>query len=218
MAPEVAKREAETLSAPKLHERHRVMVRYLGKKLCTWCLTPCTGRRSTWCSDECVSAYFLVHDWKAVRAAVFKRDAGVCRHCARDTQRAQETHRKIIHHAMRLAFPDRSYYFSRSVYTLRNHPDARVQRWRDLAVELATSFGFGATQYTDREWWEADHIIERVRGGKDALENLRTLCLRCHKIETARLARERADERRSRVPLGVRLVEPSSWPGQDFSQ
>jgi 5-methylcytosine-specific restriction endonuclease McrA len=43
----------------------------------------------------------------------------------------------------------------------------------------------------------------RHRCGRDTLDNLRTLCLRCHKIETARLARERADERRARVPLGV---------------
>jgi 5-methylcytosine-specific restriction endonuclease McrA len=50
---------------------------------------------------------------------------------------------------------------------------------------------------TSRSWWEADHIIEVVRGGgRLGLENFQTLCVPCHKAKTARLARERAQERR----------------------
>lgn len=36
--------------------------------------------------------------------------------------------------------------------------------------------------------WEADHIVPRSLGGTHDLDNLRTLCLRCHRAETARLA------------------------------
>ncbi|MBU0846685.1 HNH endonuclease [Patescibacteria group bacterium] len=43
--------------------------------------------------------------------------------------------------------------------------------------------------------WQADHIVERVRGGSHELHNLRTLCVPCHKKETARLAHERKVER-----------------------
>lgn len=196
-----AKREAETLPKRKLYQRRRVLVAYAGKSLCTWCCQPVTGRRSSWCSDACVQAFFLTHDWKQIRAAVFARDAGVCRHCARDTEKARAVHREIVRHAMQFHLPGRQYYFSDSVYPLRKSTNPRVVRWRDLAIRLATLCGFGDAQRTDRDWWEADHIIERVRGGRDTLDNLRTLCLRCHKVETARLARERADERRARVPL-----------------
>jgi 5-methylcytosine-specific restriction endonuclease McrA len=113
-------------------------------------------------------------------------------------------HRKIVHHAMSFHCPDRRYYFSDSVYPLRGSPNLRVVRWRDLAIKLAGLCGFGADHNTVRDWWEADHIVERVRGGNNKLENLRTLCLRCHRVETARLARERADERRMvREPRSV---------------
>ena len=40
--------------------------------------------------------------------------------------------------------------------------------------------------------WEADHIVPLVEGGSYGLENLRTLCVPCHKLETAALARRRA--------------------------
>jgi 5-methylcytosine-specific restriction endonuclease McrA len=48
---------------------------------------------------------------------------------------------------------------------------------------------------TERDWWEADHIVPRVRGGTNELTNLHTLCVPCHHRETARLAAERAMER-----------------------
>lgn len=204
LTPAQAKREADTLPKRKLNERRRVMVRYTGKSLCTWCLTPVTGRRSTWCSDACVDAFFMVHDWKQIRAAVLARDKGVCRQCSRDTQKAYEVYLKIIRHAYSIIDPRRGWFsIGTDAYILRSSSDPRVQRWLALAIKLATDFGFGATQSAARDWWEADHIVERVRGGRDHLDNLRTLCLRCHKVETARLARERADERRARIPLSA---------------
>ena len=46
-----------------------------------------------------------------------------------------------------------------------------------------------------RDWWEADHILPRIMGGDNSLENLRTLCVPCHKHETRALASKRAAER-----------------------
>lgn len=40
--------------------------------------------------------------------------------------------------------------------------------------------------------WQADHIVPLVEGGTHDMENLRTLCVPCHKVETAALARRRA--------------------------
>jgi 5-methylcytosine-specific restriction endonuclease McrA len=48
-----------------------------------------------------------------------------------------------------------------------------------------------------RDWWEADHIVERVRGGGTALSNLQSLCSPCHKAKTRRLHGELAAERRA---------------------
>lgn len=55
-----------------------------------------------------------------------------------------------------------------------------------------------------REWWEADHVVPVVLGGVDSLENLRVLCVPCHKAVTAELARRRAEERRD-ARVGARL-------------
>jgi 5-methylcytosine-specific restriction protein A len=198
MLADEAKREAETLSKQSLRRRHSAAVKIAEAKLCTWCLQPVGGRRQCWCSDECVEAWRVIHDWTAMRYRVENRDGGICRNCKRDTFKARLLYQHVLRHAWHL-------YDGR-----RWHPGffpgaplggERVARWRAFAQTLKVAYGLAESQHPDRNWWEADHIHERVRGGKNNLENLRTLCLRCHKAETKRLARERADERRSRVPL-----------------
>lgn len=45
--------------------------------------------------------------------------------------------------------------------------------------------------------WQADHIVPVIEGGGACgLENLRTLCTPCHRLETAALAARRAAARR----------------------
>ena len=44
--------------------------------------------------------------------------------------------------------------------------------------------------YRDRSYWEVDHIVPVAEGGGACgLENLRTLCYRCHPAETGKLRR-----------------------------
>jgi 5-methylcytosine-specific restriction enzyme A len=50
--------------------------------------------------------------------------------------------------------------------------------------------------YTGRSLWEADHIVAVVEGGGECdLSNLRTLCLRCHRMATLGLRLRRAEAR-----------------------
>ena len=50
--------------------------------------------------------------------------------------------------------------------------------------------------YTGRSLWEADHITPVVEGGGECdLSNLRTLCLRCHRMATLGLRLRRAEAR-----------------------
>jgi 5-methylcytosine-specific restriction protein A len=52
--------------------------------------------------------------------------------------------------------------------------------------------------------WDADHIRPWSEGGAElGLENLRTLCLWCHKARTRRWHRERAEARRGQLALQV---------------
>jgi 5-methylcytosine-specific restriction endonuclease McrA len=50
--------------------------------------------------------------------------------------------------------------------------------------------------YTGRSLWEADHIVPVVEGGGECdLSNLRTLCLRCHRMASLGLRLRRAEAR-----------------------
>ncbi len=51
--------------------------------------------------------------------------------------------------------------------------------------------------------WEADHCVEIWEGGKDSIENLQTLCRRCHQRKTsdATPVRAKADRLRARSDL-----------------
>jgi 5-methylcytosine-specific restriction protein A len=64
--------------------------------------------------------------------------------------------------------------------------------------------------YTGRSLWEADHITPVVEGGGECdLSNLRTLCLRCHRMATLGLRLRRA-EARQLARLGERAERASS--------
>lgn len=52
-----------------------------------------------------------------------------------------------------------------------------------------------------RHRWEADHIVPVIEGGEGGLNNLRTLCLACHREATRELRRRLMERRRSQLAL-----------------
>lgn len=150
-------------------------------KLCRWCNQEVKPPRRNWCSKKCVDEYKDLNDWGWILQKVFKRDQGVCAVCRHDTEQL----RRILSQAFRR----------------EDTPMASwVRRYVSLSyvrAELEKRLGFKPAQ----SYWECDHILERVRGGTNAMENLQTLCVPCHKRKTARLARERADERKERIRI-----------------
>jgi 5-methylcytosine-specific restriction endonuclease McrA len=70
-------------------------------------------------------------------------------------------------------------------------------RWDAVAALHVLRRQFGDFD-PERSLWEADHIVPVVLGGGCCdLANLRTLCQRCHKLETRRLAATRVELRRA---------------------
>ncbi len=58
--------------------------------------------------------------------------------------------------------------------------------------------------------WEADHIIPVCEGGGECdLDNYRTLCVPCHKAETAKLAARRAQQRQQEREQAERAKRPT---------
>lgn len=122
---------------------------------------------------------------RVYRGKVEERDRGVCAKCGRDTL---ELARKLT------AILERFY-----AYQATWHEKKRALRWEKLLRRLKL------TRWTCRlrHLWEADHVVPVVEGGPNALENLRTLCLPCHKSETRVLAARRARARRKQLDLAV---------------
>lgn len=57
-------------------------------------------------------------------------------------------------------------------------------------LELRALQSRGVIHRHRKSWWEADHILPVVEGGDSNLENLRTLCIPCHR-DVTRALRER---------------------------
>jgi 5-methylcytosine-specific restriction endonuclease McrA len=107
----------------------------------------------------------------AARERVFERDRGVCARCCRDTL---DLLRRLRNLARR-----------------RPRPEVLVEaRQLALGFEAAVEVGRrGRVLRIRRTLWQADHILPVAEGGGGcSLENLRTLCLPCHRVVTAELA------------------------------
>lgn len=149
-----------------------------GKKLCRKCGKELSGRRTSWCSDECKFEALTICYPSFARDAVWRRDKGVCAKCGVDAAKLQ---RAVYRMTQRLRKAKK--------FKLA---EAWVKRWRDR--------GWPIDQYNSRSWWDADHIQPVVEGGGGCgLDNYRTLCVPCHKAETAELARRRAKARQKQV-------------------
>ena len=110
---------------------------------------------------------------KKLRLLVFQRDMGICALCRCDTILARE----ILEHALaHLRDMDKSKAYG---------------QWR-------TVLGYLGFDSKSANWWEADHSQPLCEGGANILGNLRTLCLPCHRKETARLRRRLAKTERLR--------------------
>lgn len=184
---------------------------YTEKGRCGWCGTTeiPTGRRS-WCSQECVDAYRMVADPNFIREKVFERDRGVCAICGCDSneeyRKARETRKDVARLADRLI---NEYRFrmvwdeARGRMVFARDEDCRgtafyaeCRKFRDYILE---KYAPNANRWTmgRRTGWDADHIVPVIEGGGECdLENIRTLCHPCHKLETAKLAARRAKRNR----------------------
>jgi len=161
-----------------------------GERLCRWCGEDVPKGRLEWCSEECVNEYKIKANPGYARSLVHQRDKGVCAICRLDC-RFLEKWRDTLRD------PWRSHQ-SRQWIQVRSRVRSFVVygSWGELAKGMVREAPFGKpigptpTELRDRSLWHADHIKPVVEGGGECgLDNLRTLCLWCHKLETRKLRR-----------------------------
>lgn len=135
---------------------------------CTWCGGD-VGKRRTWCSDDCVTAFHLRCSSQHQMNHVLKRDGGICRDCGIDTVASEREFKTAW------ALVQNDYGYSYSQYS-------------KPMLAMKEQFGYGRGR-----WREVDHLIPVVLGGGlCSVDNLRLLCGQCHARETASLARKRS--------------------------
>ncbi|MFV1991726.1 MAG: HNH endonuclease [Acidimicrobiales bacterium] len=78
-----------------------------------------------------------------------------------------------------------------------------TQAWKRLRQQAFARDGHECVRCGSHEQLEADHMIARIDGGRDELENIRTLCRSCHRRRTSIQAHQRAHrrKRRGRAPV-----------------
>jgi 5-methylcytosine-specific restriction protein A len=147
------------------------MKRYLGKLIsanelprtqdnlpcCRWCGKGVNKPRRTICSNECQHELLLRISNRYIRDCLFLRDKGICCMCNTDTK-------KIANQALKISNEEKNDF-------LKSH---NISLKRKIWIR---KHGGGL--------WDADHIIPvKDGGGLCGLDNLRTLCISCHKNVT----------------------------------
>lgn len=131
-----------------------------GLTCCRWCGKGVKPPRKTMCSPECVHELQLRTNGRYLRDCVYQRDKGVCDICKIDTK-------KIAKEALQLNTKEREEYLKSYSISLKR------KIWK-------RKHGGGL--------WDADHILAvKDGGGQCGLENIRTLCIKCHKGVTKEL-------------------------------
>lgn len=169
------------LSAWQWDKQHGIEYGPNGFRLCRLCKTETTYKRATLCSEACRTKWAVMTSPGYARSLVYQRDKGVCALCGLDTD-------------MLLKMIKAS---KREFYAQPSWP-----RW-DQAPRgsFVRRNGYNTHPLLDKagrtgSLWDADHIVPVVEGGGECdLDNLRTLCVWCHKAETAALAARRARAR-----------------------
>jgi hypothetical protein len=131
-----------------------------GYRECRYCNQSIIPPKRTFCSKQCVHEYRLRSSGSYLRQCVYARDLGICAGCGVDT--------KFIARQLMDAMDNLDKLNElRTQYNIHNK--------RNITSLKKNGGGL----------WDADHIIDVQNGGGSCgLENIRTLCIKCHKKKT----------------------------------
>ena len=125
---------------------------------CRWCNKGVKPPRRTLCSEECAHEIRLRTNHRYFKNCVYKRDKAVCVLCGEDTKILAKTYFLFETKEDKIIFlKEKGISIKRKIYKRK--------------------YGGGL--------WDADHILPvKEGGGQCGLDNIRTLCIPCHKKKT----------------------------------
>lgn len=155
-----------------------------GRNLCRWCKTEVPKGRRTFCGDDCVHEWRVRTDPQYVRHKLRERDQGICCKCGIDTEALYPAIGQLKRDCC--AIPRHDDYLRRRAYY--HWRDSHTRKLFDAVID-----GCGFRGWENRSLWEAHHKHAVAEGGGECgLDNFETICLRCHKAETAELRKRLA--------------------------
>ena len=146
---------------------------------CRRCNRAVPPPRRNWCGQECVDAYLFENHQSVRRAKVKERDRGICADCGLDTVALARALRRLENATWRRG--------------RAGCGRIRTAQWM-RAREIKRALRIPSHRFD--EFWDADHIVPQAEGGPHSMENLRTLCIWCHRRVTADLHARLAVRRR----------------------
>ena len=161
------------------------------EKLCRWCgldVKRLSKHRRTFCSDECVHEFNLRSSSSYAREYIGKRDNYTCQLCGLECRGLIRQLWKYVNEEMPRLKRDNAIYAD-----YKNYRHAK----QALEVEFFEKRGLPWVNTHNRStFYDIDHILPVVEGGGQAgEENLRCLCLLCHRKETKELHQRRKASR-----------------------
>ena len=136
--------------------------------LCRWCKNIVLPPKRTFCSPNCVHEYRIRTSSSYLRSCVYQRDKGICQICNCDTKKIAK---EILN-------------------TTNEQEELEVRKKYNIHLKrkvLKKKNGGGL--------WDADHInCVKDGGGQCGLDNLRTLCISCHKERTKKSYKKKISE------------------------
>lgn len=158
----VSKKQAEPKPSPQRYADWNDFPRRKddqGRWLCRGCGKVLSGRRTAWCSKECEREVDIRCSGHGVRRALWHRDKSICSSCGRDTNAIR---RELRHLRKTLS---------------RSEWQAELKH-----RQLTSHEAYGTL-------WEAHHVVPVEEGGGGCgVEGYETLCIWCHKEESAKQA------------------------------
>lgn len=159
-------------------EKRKSSERARKEKLCRWCgqdVKRLNKHRRTFCSDECVHEFSIRSSSSYIRQYIAKRDNYICQICGLDCKGFLRQLKREVNDRM-VGLP---------------HSEWRLRR-KEFETAYFAEHGMEWVNTDNRStFYDIDHIVPVVKGGGQCgEENLRTVCLGCHRKETARLRKE----------------------------